>query len=114
MSSTLVSGPTEAILFDAQFSVQDGEKLVKMIKASGKTLKEIVITSGDPDFYFGLEPIVKAFPQVSVVASPQVVKHIEETKAAKPGLLGAANERGCATDPHRPQPVASARFTVDG
>ena len=39
VSSTLVSGPTEAILFDAQFSVQDGEKLVKMIKASGKTLK---------------------------------------------------------------------------
>lgn len=114
VSSTLVSGPTEAILFDAQFSVQDGEKLVKMIKASGKTLKEIVITSGDPDFYFGLEPIVKAFPQVSVVASPLVVKHIEETKAAKLAFWGPQMKEGAPQSLTVPQPVASARFTVDG
>ena len=79
VSSTLVSGPKEAVLFDAQFSVKDGEKLVQMIKASGKTLKEIVITSGDPDFYFGLEPLVKAFPQAKVVASQAVGDHIKAT-----------------------------------
>ena len=66
VSSTLVSGPTEAILFDAQFSPKDGAKLVEMIKSRGKTLKAIVITSGDPDFYFGLEPIVKAFPDDTI------------------------------------------------
>ena len=52
VSSTLVSGPKEAVLFDAQFSVKDGEALVDKIRKSGKTLNEIVITSGDPDFYF--------------------------------------------------------------
>ncbi len=61
VNSTLVSGPHEAVLFDAQFSVKDGEKLVEMIKKNGKPLSRIVITSGDPDFYFGLEPLVKAF-----------------------------------------------------
>ena len=45
VSSTLVSGPKEAILFDAQFSTKDGEQLVQMIRASGKTLKALVITS---------------------------------------------------------------------
>jgi glyoxylase-like metal-dependent hydrolase (beta-lactamase superfamily II) len=44
-------------------------KLVEMIKKSGKKLTRIVITSGDPDFYFGLEPLVKAFPDVKVVAT---------------------------------------------
>jgi glyoxylase-like metal-dependent hydrolase (beta-lactamase superfamily II) len=68
------------VLFDAQFSVKDGEELVKLIKARGKALKEIVITSGDPDFYFGLEPLVKAFPQAKVVASKAVVDHINATK----------------------------------
>lgn len=57
VNSTLASGPHEAVLFDAQFSVKDGEKLVEMIKKSGKKLTRIVITSGDPDFYFGLEPL---------------------------------------------------------
>ncbi len=49
VNSTLVSGPHEAVLFDAQFSVKDGEKLVDMIKKNGKPLTRIVITSGDPD-----------------------------------------------------------------
>ena len=70
VSSTLVSGPKEAILFDAQFSTKDGEKLAQMIRNSGKKLQAIVITSGDPDFYFGLQPIVNAFPEVKILATP--------------------------------------------
>ncbi|MXG36256.1 MBL fold metallo-hydrolase, partial [Escherichia coli] len=73
VSSTLVSGPKEAVLFDAQFSVKDGEALVEKIRKSGKTLNKIVITSGDPDFYFGLQPLVKAFPNAKVVATQHVV-----------------------------------------
>lgn len=37
VASTLVSGEKQVILFDAQFSVKDGEKLVSMIRDSGKT-----------------------------------------------------------------------------
>jgi hypothetical protein len=36
VSSTLVSGPTEAVLFDAQFSVKDGEQLVEKFVAAAK------------------------------------------------------------------------------
>lgn len=82
-SSVLVSGKKEVILFDAQFSVADGQKLVEQIKATGKELSMIYISSGDPDFYFGLEPIVAAFPNVEVVASEAIVAHIKRTKDAK-------------------------------
>ena len=43
VNSTLASGPHEAVLFDAQFSVKDGEKLVEMIQKSGKKLTRISI-----------------------------------------------------------------------
>ncbi|MFA0057227.1 Vmh family MBL fold metallo-hydrolase [Vibrio echinoideorum] len=82
-SSVLVSGEKEVILFDAQFSVADGQKLVEQIKATGKELSMVYISSGDPDFYFGLEPIVAAFPNVEVVASEAIVAHIKRTKDAK-------------------------------
>lgn len=114
VSSTLVSGPKEAILFDAQFSVKDGEKLVDMIKASGKTLKEVVITSGDPDFYFGLQPIVAAFPQVKVVATPKVVEHIVATKDAKLAFWGPQMKDGAPTKIVVPQVTHATHFTVDG
>lgn len=114
VSSTLVSGPTEAILFDAQFSTQDGEKLVEMIKKSGKKLKEVVITSGDPDFYFGLEPIVKAWPNVKVVAAPAVVKHIQQTHDAKLKYWGPQMKQGAPDNVFVPEVTHQTRFSVDG
>lgn len=36
VSSTLISGEKHAILVDAQFGVNDGAKLVEMVKQSGK------------------------------------------------------------------------------
>lgn len=83
VSSVIVSGDEQAILFDAQFSTADGQNLVDQIKASGKTLTMIYISGGDPDYYFGLEPLVAAFPNVEIVASEAVVKHINQTKDAK-------------------------------
>ncbi|MES0293308.1 Vmh family MBL fold metallo-hydrolase [Citrobacter freundii] len=114
VSSTLVSGPKEAILFDAQFSTKDGEQLVQMIRASGKTLKAIVITAGDPDFYFGLQPIVNAFPQVKVLATPQVVDHIRATKEAKLQFWGPQMKDGAPTSLTVPQATTQTQFTVDG
>lgn len=114
VSSTLVSGPTEAILFDAQFSTKDGEKLVEMIKSRGKTLKAIVITSGDPDFYFGLQPVVKAFPHAKVLAMPRVVEHIRATKQAKLEYWGPQMKEGAPTTLTVPQASTETRFRIDG
>ncbi|MBF4296044.1 MBL fold metallo-hydrolase [Vibrio anguillarum] len=83
VSSTLISGEKQAILIDAQFGTKDGQALVDMIKQSGKELKAIYISAGDPDYYFGLEPLVSAFPNVDVLASQAIVEHIKSTKDAK-------------------------------
>ncbi|ADO48591.1 Vmh family MBL fold metallo-hydrolase [[Enterobacter] lignolyticus] len=114
VTSTLVSGPHEAVLFDAQFNVKDGEKLLEMIRKNGKPLKRIVITSGDPDFYFGLEPLVKAFPQVEIVASQKVVDHINATKAAKLAWWGPKMKDGAPDAVYVPQVISADTFTIDG
>jgi len=88
VSSELVSGEKEAILIDAQFGVNDGQALVELIKQSGKKLTTVYISGGDPDFYFGLEPIKAAFPDVKVLASQHVVDHIKQTKDAKLAYWG--------------------------
>jgi glyoxylase-like metal-dependent hydrolase (beta-lactamase superfamily II) len=92
VSSSLITGDKEAILVDAQFGVGDGQALVDMVRASGKKLTTIYISGGDPDYYFGLEPIVNAFPNAKVIASRSVVEHIQKTKDAKlsywGGILG--------------------------
>ena len=59
-----------------------------LIQRSGKTLTTVFISGGDPDFYFGLEPIQAAFPQAKIVATQQVIDHILHTKDAKLAFWG--------------------------
>lgn len=114
VTSTLISGPTEATLVDAQFSVKDGEALVNMIRHSGKKLTRVLITAGDPDYYFGLEPIVKAYPQVKIEATPRVVAHINQTKVEKLKYWGPILKDGAPQALFVPQVTHETTFTVDG
>ena len=59
-----------------------------MIRASGKKLSTIYISHGDPDFYFGLDTVLAAFPDAKVVASEPTVRHIKETVDGKLAYWG--------------------------
>ncbi|EDP59574.1 Vmh family MBL fold metallo-hydrolase [Vibrio sp. AND4] len=113
-TSVLISGEKELMLFDAQFSIKDGQKLVEQIKESGKALSMIYISGGDPDYYFGLEPIVAAFPDVKVVASEAVVKHIEKTKDAKLAYWGPILEDGAPSNIVVPTVLNDTTLTLEG
>ncbi|HDY7787698.1 MBL-fold metallo-hydrolase Vmh [Vibrio vulnificus] len=103
VSSTLISGKKEAILFDAQFSTTEGKALVELIRQSGKELTTVYITGGDPDFYFGLQPIVEAFPQVKIKATATIVDHINHTKDQKIGYWGLILGEGAPSQLYVPE-----------
>lgn len=114
VSSTLISGEKEAILVDAQFDVHNGQHLVDQIKASGKVLTTIFISGGDPDFYFGLEPVLAAYPQAKVLASQSVVDHIRETKDAKLAYWGPILGDGAPESLTVPQVLNTNSLTLEG
>lgn len=87
VNSYLISGENDAILVDGQFTRGDAEKVVTMIKASGKTLRSIFLTHAHPDHYLGLDVIAAAFPGVPIVATAEVVA---EFKAKGPDALASA------------------------
>jgi glyoxylase-like metal-dependent hydrolase (beta-lactamase superfamily II) len=114
VSSTIISGPTEVLLIDAQFQRNDAQALVKKLKATGKTLKAIYISHADPDFYFGLDTILAAFPGAKVLATPATVAAIEASKDGKlrywsPILKENAPGRAVA-----PEPLEGDSLEVDG
>ncbi|AQT62011.1 MBL fold metallo-hydrolase [Cellvibrio sp. PSBB023] len=113
VSSSLVTGEKEAILVDAQFGVGDGQALVELIRASGKKLTRIYISNGDPDYYFGLEPIVAAFPKVEILASSAVVTHIEKTKNAKLAYWGPILGEQAPTKIYVPQVFDKTTLTLE-
>jgi glyoxylase-like metal-dependent hydrolase (beta-lactamase superfamily II) len=114
VSSEIVSGAHEVVLIDAQFQRNDAEQLVKKIKATGKKLTTVYISHSDPDFYFGLDVIKAAFPQVKIIATPETVKAIESSKDGKLAYWGPILKDNAPGKAIVPQPMEGKSFTVDG
>lgn len=83
ITSTIIYGDQDAMLIDAQFQKQYAEELVKEIKATGKNLRTVFISHSDPDFYFGLDVIRKAFPNVKIISTAQTAYLIAASKDDK-------------------------------
>lgn len=83
ITSTIIYGSKDAILIDAQFQKQYAEELVKEIKATGKNLTTVFISHSDPDFYFGLDVIKKAFPKTKIISTAQTAYLISASKDDK-------------------------------
>ena len=114
VSSTLVTGPREALLVNAQFSTVDAAQLVAMIRASGKKLTTIYISHGDPDFYFGLETVVAAFPDAKVLATPTTIAYMQKSAAGKLAFWGPKLGAGAPKTIVMPAPVPGNTLTLDG
>lgn len=82
-TSVLVTGETEAVVVDAGFTRADGHRIVAEVLDSGKRLTTVVITAGDPDFYFGAEVIADSFPDAVFVAPADVIEHIAHSFEGK-------------------------------
>lgn len=89
VTSTIIYGDKDAVLIDAQFQKQYALELIKEIKALGKDLKFIYISHSDPDYYFGLDEIKKAFPKAEIVSTAQTAYLIEASKDGKLQVWGS-------------------------
>jgi glyoxylase-like metal-dependent hydrolase (beta-lactamase superfamily II) len=114
VSSEIIAGEKEVVLIDAQFSIADANKLVDKIKATGKKLTTVYISHSDPDYYFGLEAIKKAFPDVRVLATPETVAAIRASKDGKLAFWGPILKENAPKQVFTPDVLQGNTLTVDG
>lgn len=114
VASVIISGKTDAVLIDAQFTLADAEKVAQEIKASGKKLTTIFVSHGDPDFYFGLEVFKKYFPEVTAYASPATVEHIKATAQKKLEVWGERLGKNITSNAILPQVLKGNSIDLEG
>ncbi|MCD5360270.1 MULTISPECIES: MBL fold metallo-hydrolase [Chromobacterium] len=114
VSSELVTGKSEAVLIDAQFQRNDAEALVAKVKASGKKLTTVFISHPDPDFYFGLDVIKAAFPDVKVLATAATIEAIKASKDGKMAYWGPILKDNAPKTVIVPEPIQGDTLKVDG
>lgn len=114
VASVIVSGKTDAVLIDAQFTLADAEIVAQEIKHSGKKLTTIYVSHGDPDFYFGLEVFKKYFPEVTAYASPATVEHIKATAQKKLDVWGERLGKAIPSNVVLPQVLKGNTIELEG
>jgi glyoxylase-like metal-dependent hydrolase (beta-lactamase superfamily II) len=82
-TATLITGEREALLVDAGFTRADGHRLVAEVLDSGKTLRTVLVSHADPDYYWGAEVLADAFPEARLVATPPVIEAIAKKYEGK-------------------------------
>ncbi|MNQ13324.1 Metallo-beta-lactamase superfamily protein [compost metagenome] len=114
VASVIVSGKTDAVLIDAQFTLADAEKVAQEIKASGKKLTTIYVSHADPDYYFGLEIFKKYFPEVVAYASPASVEAIKATAQKKLDVWGERLGKAITSNVVLPQVLKENNIELEG
>jgi len=114
VASVIVSGKTDAVLIDAQFTLADAEKVAQQIKNSGKKLTTIYVSHTDPDFYFGLEVFKKYFPEVIAYASPATVESIKATAQKKLDIWGGRLGKAITSNVVLPQVLKGNSLELEG
>ena len=69
ITSTLILGTHEAVLVDPPLTNTQAAEVGDWIEASGRRLRQIYITHGHGDHWFGAIPLVERFPGVAVRAT---------------------------------------------
>lgn len=114
VTSTLVTGKTEAVVIDSGFTRADALRIAADVFDSGKALKAIFISNADPDFYFGAETLRQLFPHVPVLTTPAVRARIEAKMADKLAFWTPKMGANAPHHPVLPDAIAGTTLTVDG
>jgi glyoxylase-like metal-dependent hydrolase (beta-lactamase superfamily II) len=71
-SSTLISGPTEAIVIDALLTFENADQIAAWAQSFGKRITGVYITHGHSDHWLGLARLLDHFPEARGYAAPEV------------------------------------------
>jgi len=114
VTSTLIYGKSESILFDCQFRISQATKLADRISATHTRLKAIIISHPDYDHYLGMAVLHERFPDTPIYMTAAA---LEEFKRTSPRYLAGNKKSNPEETPNSlptPEVLPTTIFTVDG
>ncbi|PBC77117.1 glyoxylase-like metal-dependent hydrolase (beta-lactamase superfamily II) [Streptomyces sp. TLI_235] len=112
-TAVLIVGAHGTMLVDTGFTRSDGRRLAQLVQGMDRPLTTVVVSHGDPDFYFGTEEVQNAFPEARFLAHPLVIEHIARTYPEKLSTWAQLGSE-LPTRPPRLQPLDGDVIEFEG
>src|SRR5262249_10557267 len=112
--STLIVGPTEVLLWDAQYHVSDAKRVAARIAATQKKLKTIGISHPDQDHYMVAATTAERFTGPPVKMAPAAIAEFNKTAAQQFPNEKSRRPTEIPDSLVTPKPLPSNHLTVDG
>lgn len=112
--ATIVMGPTEAVLWDAQYHLEDARRLAERIAVSGRRLTAIILSHADHDHYAGAATIVERFPGTPVYMTAGALAEYRRSAARDFGQEKARRPSLFPDSIVTPQALPSHSLLIDG
>src|SRR5579863_2553735 len=115
VNSTMISGKTDMLVIDPQFSLSEARSLAAEIRASKKKLTTIYVTHPHPDHYFGLAVLRQEFPDAKIVALPATINSIKTGWPARQKFWFPTYGNNIpGPDPVLPEELGTPMLTLEG
>lgn len=114
VGSTLIAGPTEAILVDAEYHWSNARREADAIAATGTHLKAIFITHADEGHYMGAAAFVERFPGTPVYMTAAAIEEFTRTSKDHLKAIRAQEPREAPDSLVTPQLLPNTSLLVDG
>jgi glyoxylase-like metal-dependent hydrolase (beta-lactamase superfamily II) len=112
--ATLVVGPTEVLLWDAQYHAADARRVADAVAATGRHLKAIILSHPDHDHFSGAAIIVERFPGTPVYMTAAALDWYRRTAEQAFRAERSRRPEMFADSLIKPQQLPSNTLTVDG
>ncbi|WP_196279071.1 MBL fold metallo-hydrolase [Catellatospora vulcania] len=114
ISTTLVSGATDAVLVDPPLTAEQARRVGDWVERSGKRLTHVYITHGHGDHWFGLSPLADRFPGTTVHATEGTIRRMRAMAAGRAATWDQMLPGQIADTPVTAQPVPADGLTLEG
>jgi len=115
VNSTMISGQTDMLVIDPQFSLSEAHRLAAEILESKKNLATIYITHPHPDHMFGLAVLHQAFPSAKIVALSATANAAKNAWPARQKFWFPTYGNNIpGPDPVLPEALSTPELTLEG
>ena len=106
VTAVILQKAADAYLINAGFTKATANELVDFINTKKLNLKGAFVIHGDPDYYFGMEQILRSVPKLEILSTEETQQHIAESVIGKLAVWELVKVEPCCSEIDRKYDVA--------